>query len=59
MASPLFAITPPSIILQISYEFAIVGVTRRSHQFAPFVRQTGEKKAQTCAIAIFHHSIAT
>jgi hypothetical protein len=25
---------------------------RRYHNFAPFVRQTGERKAQTCAIAI-------
>jgi hypothetical protein len=26
---------------------------RRSHNCAPFVRQTGEGKAQTCAIALF------
>jgi len=26
---------------------------RRYRNFAPFVRQTGERKAQTCAIAIF------
>jgi len=26
---------------------------RRSHNFAPFVRQTGEGKAQTCAMAMF------
>jgi hypothetical protein len=30
-----------------------VYVTRRSHNFAPFVRQTGEGKAQTCAMAIY------
>jgi hypothetical protein len=29
--------------------------TRRYHNFAPFVRQIGERKAQTCAMAIFHH----
>jgi hypothetical protein len=28
-------------------------VSRRSHQLAPFVRQTGERKAQTCANAIY------
>jgi hypothetical protein len=26
---------------------------RRYHNSAPFVRQTGERKAQTCAMAIF------
>jgi hypothetical protein len=26
--------------------------TRRSRNFAPFVRQTSERKAQTCAMAI-------
>jgi hypothetical protein len=30
----------------------VVVETRRFHNFAPFVRQTGEKKAQTCAMAI-------
>jgi hypothetical protein len=35
----------------------IVDVSRRSHNFAPFVRQTGEKKAQACDMAIFHQQL--
>ena len=41
VASPNFARSPFSI-----------DETRRYHNFAPFVRQTGERKAQTCAKAI-------
>ena len=28
-------------------------VIRRYHNFAPFVRRIGERKAQTCAMAMF------
>jgi hypothetical protein len=31
----------------------LASVNRRYRNFAPFVRQTGERKAQTCAMAIF------
>jgi hypothetical protein len=34
----------------------IVYVTRRSHNFAPFIRQTGERKAQTCAKGILRQA---
>jgi len=34
----------------------IVDVIRRYRNFAPFVRQTGEKKAQTCAIGMLRQS---
>ncbi len=33
----------------------IVDVIRRYHNFAPFVRQIGERKAQTCANAMLRH----
>ena len=34
--------------------FQIPAVIRRYRNFAPFVRQTGEKKAQTCDMEIYH-----
>src|ERR1035437_1407806 len=32
--------------------YDVTSVNRRYHNFAPFVRQIGERKAQTCAMAI-------
>jgi hypothetical protein len=42
----MFAQTPEA-------EKGITDENRRYHNFAPFVRQIGERKAQTCAMAIF------
>ena len=36
----------------------MVYVTRRYHNFAPFVRQIGERKAQTCAIGMLRQQSA-
>lgn len=33
-----------------------IRLNRRYHNFAPFIRQTGERKAQTCALRRFHAS---
>jgi hypothetical protein len=34
----------------------MVDAIRPYHNFAPFVRQTGERKAQTCAMGIYQQS---
>ena len=33
---------------------SVTVVTKPYHNFAPFVRRIGERKAQTCAMGMFH-----
>jgi hypothetical protein len=41
---------PTSLIMRRGLHFGVFAVNRRYRNFAPFVRQTGERKAQACAI---------